>query len=184
MSQWITIIWHCARFCFPHFLANIYIDLDRNYFFHTNDNATNEKLLNEGLFEFKLFMCMMYCIFTVGRGDTGVQEQELHLHWLHLLRCKHPIHYYLCSGHRDLELDVAFVNTQNNLHKKYWKPVFSWEETSFVRDMDWCHQAACVRHLPVVGRHEKVGSALLAGAAILGADPEAVGDGAAVPRCG
>ena len=50
--------------------------------------------------------------------------------------------------------------------------------------MDECHQAACVRHLPVVGRHEKVGSALLAGAAILGADPEAVGDGAAVPRCG
>lgn len=50
--------------------------------------------------------------------------------------------------------------------------------------MDWCHQAACVCHLPVVGRHEKVGSALLAGAAILGADPEAVGDGAAVPRCG
>ena len=58
------------------------------------------------------------------------------------------------------------------------------EETSFVRGVDGCHQGPGVCHLPVVGRHEKVGSALLAGAAILGADPEAVGDGAAVPRCG
>ena len=137
MSQWITIIWNCARFCFPHFLANIYIDLDRNYFFHTNDNATNEKLLNEGLFEFKLFMCMMCCIFNMARGHTGVQEKELQLYWLDLLGCKHPIHYYLCSGHRDLELAVAFVNTQNNLHKKYWKPVFSWRRNILCKGYGW-----------------------------------------------
>jgi len=58
------------------------------------------------------------------------------------------------------------------------------EETSFVRGMDGCHQGPRYPPPPAVGRHEKVGSALLAGAAILGADPEAVGDGAAVPRCG